>query len=92
MQDKQNIGLAIANAALTFKKLPIILPEEMECQDKELDETIISDEFESLKMPVERLNRSMPPRSNFFLCYGHLNLHVYDLVLMTIGRFIIEQN
>lgn len=64
----------------------------MENEEKELNETIIQEDFEQLKMPMEHLHRLRPPRSNFFLPYGHLNLHVYDLLLMTIGRYIIDMN
>ena len=47
------------------KKLPIILPEEMEFADIELNEETIGNDFGALGLDLEELEKMVPPNFRF---------------------------
>ena len=67
------------------RKLPVILPEEMEHESKELNEQIILTEFSLQNLRVAELEPLAPPHFSLKSAYQDKNWVVYNLVAMTIA-------
>ena len=89
-REKKRTELTMASAISTLKKLPAILPDELEHADLELSETVIERELTALKLTTQPLNKFVPPCESYQQAYGNNQILVYHLVIMTIAKAVIE--
>lgn len=89
-RERKRAELTMARAVGTLKKLPAILPDVMEHADLKLNEEVIERDLAALKLKTRRLSQLLPPSESYQQAYGNNQILVYDLVIMTVAKAVME--